>query len=563
MSRADISVDVLVIGAGPTGLGAAKRLHQINGPSWLIVDSNDVPGGLASTDITPEGFLYDVGGHVIFSHYKYFDDVIDEALPGEDDWYSHQRISYVRYKGLWVPYPFQNNISMLPQEDQVKCIDGLIDAVVEGRVANTKPKNFDDFILRTMGSGIADIFMRPYNFKVWAVPTTKMGASWLGERVATPDVKGVIKNVVLKKTAGGWGPNATFRFPARGGTGAIWIAVAKTLPKEKTRFGKHGSVSKVDAKARTVTLQTGETIKYSKLVSTMAVDSLVEKMDDKELIDMSKGLYYSSTHVIGVGIRGERPERIGDKCWLYFPEDNCPFYRATIFSNYSPYNQPQEETKLATMQLANGDSPSDKSAKTGPYWSIMLEVSESGMKPVDIPNLLKDSIQGLVNTEMLNPEDEIVSTYHRRFDHGYPTPALEREPVLTKLLPALEAQDILSRGRFGSWRYEVGNQDHSFMLGVEAADSIVNGAVELTLNYPDFVNGRKNTERRLVEGREVFKVGGKSDGAAALPPPADRERESGTSKQAVQAEKEAFKGAEKMRKNSLVNGGHSRKGSKA
>ena len=42
------------------------------------------------------------------------------------------------------------------------------------------------------------------------------------------------------------------------------------------------------------------------------------------------------------------------------------------------------------------------------------------------------------------------------------------------------------------------------MLGVEAADNIVNGAVELTLNYPDFVNGRQNTERRLVEGAQIF-----------------------------------------------------------
>lgn len=43
------------------------------------------------------------------------------------------------------------------------------------------------------------------------------------------------------------------------------------------------------------------------------------------------------------------------------------------------------------------------------------------------------------------------------------------------------------------------------MLGVEAADAIVNGAVELTLNYPDFVNGRSNSERRLVEGAQYFK----------------------------------------------------------
>jgi len=47
--------------------------------------------------------------------------------------------------------------------------------------------------------------------------------------------------------------------------------------------------------------------------------------------------------------------------------------------------------------------------------------------------------------------------------------------------------------------------DHSFMLGVEAADHIVNGTVELTLNYPDFVNGRVNNERRLVDGAQFFK----------------------------------------------------------
>ena len=28
-----------------------------NGPSWMIVDSNETPGGLASTDVTPEGFV--------------------------------------------------------------------------------------------------------------------------------------------------------------------------------------------------------------------------------------------------------------------------------------------------------------------------------------------------------------------------------------------------------------------------------------------------------------------------------------------------------------------------
>lgn len=80
----------------------------------------------------------------------------------------------MRYKGLWVPYPFQNNISMLPKEDQVTCMDGMIDAAMESRVSGDKPKNFDEWILRTMGEGVANIFMRPYNYKVWAVPPIKV-----------------------------------------------------------------------------------------------------------------------------------------------------------------------------------------------------------------------------------------------------------------------------------------------------------------------------------------------------------------------------------------------------
>jgi protoporphyrinogen oxidase len=390
----------------------------------------------------------------------------------------------VRCKQQWVPYPFQNNISMLPKEEQVKCIDGMIDAAMEARVSNTKPKNFDEWIVRMMGEGIADLFMRPYNFKVWAVPTTKMQCEWLGERVAAPDLKTVTKNVILNKTAGNWGPNATFQFPAKGGTGGIWIAVDDTLPKDKRMYGDHATVTKVDAAAHLVSLKDGTVIKYGNLVSTMSVDFLTKLMGNDDLHKLSKGLYYSSTHVIGVGVRGQRPDRIGDKCWLYFPEDDCPFYRATIFSNYSPHNQPVATEKLATMQLADGSAPESTGLNEGPYWSIMLEVSESTMKPVNKETMLQDCIKGLVNTDMLKPKDEIVSTYHRRFDHGYPTPSLEREGVLKELLPKLKDMDIYSRGRFGAWRYEVGNQDHSFMQGVEAVDAIVNGSVELSLFYP-------------------------------------------------------------------------------
>lgn len=63
---------------------------------------------------------------------------------------------------------------MLPKDDQVKAMDGLIDSAMAARVSNTKPQDFDEWIVRMTGTGIADMFMRPYNYKVWAVPTTKV-----------------------------------------------------------------------------------------------------------------------------------------------------------------------------------------------------------------------------------------------------------------------------------------------------------------------------------------------------------------------------------------------------
>lgn len=41
---------------------------------------------------------------------------------------------------------------MLPVEDQVKCIEGMIDAREEQIRAKDKPKNFDEWILRQMGT---------------------------------------------------------------------------------------------------------------------------------------------------------------------------------------------------------------------------------------------------------------------------------------------------------------------------------------------------------------------------------------------------------------------------
>ena len=103
-------------------------------------------------------------------------------------------------------------------------------------------------------------------------------------------------------------------------------------------------------------------------------------------------------------------------------------------------------------------------------------------------------LQGAISTGLMNASDEVVSLYHRRLEHGYPTPSLGRDAVLAKALPWLRERHIWSRGRFGSYKYEVANQDHSLMLGVECADNVTSGTMEVTLNHPNIVNGMRNTQ---------------------------------------------------------------------
>ena len=159
-----------------------------------------------------------------------------------------------------------------------------------------------------------------------------MQCNWLGERVAAPDLKTVMKNIISGKPTGNWGPNATFRFPAHGGTGGIWKAITKTLPEMKLRFGSQGAVKAINADKKTVTMKDGTIVKYNKLISTMAVDALARTLGDTELVKQCKGLLYNTTHIIGIGIRGERPMRIGDKCWVSFVK-SLPCFECSNFLN--------------------------------------------------------------------------------------------------------------------------------------------------------------------------------------------------------------------------------------
>ena len=442
---------IVIIGAGPTGLGAAYRLNELGYENWILYEKSDHIGGHATSHVDDKGFVWDEGVHVIFSHYPYFDRMIEEALGDE----VHERVreSWIVTGDNWVPYPYQNNLRYAPKDVQVKCLVGAAKVAAQN---NGNAGNFRDWILATFGEGIAEAFMFPYNSKVWTTPLERMSKSWIAERVPVLDFKRLLENVLYERDDVAWGPNSKFKFPLHGGTGQIYKQIARRFPDRVTP-GKQ--LVEVDPAKRHVSFADGTGDHYDVLISTIPLDLLVQMMRpaQPELTDAAQLLEHNNLLVIGLGL--ERTIETS-KSWVYFADTDLPFYRATYFSHYSPFNVP------------DGDNHR--------YSSMMCEASIRNGQSFDPEHMISQAMIGLVRAGILDKSDDqrLISRYHRYVPYSYPIPTLDRDRALQVIQPALLAQQVYSRGRFGAWRYEIGNMDHSVMMGVEAVNHALTGEKE-------------------------------------------------------------------------------------
>ena len=273
------------------------------------------------------------------------------------------------------------------------------------------------------------------------------------------DFKRLLENVLYQRDDVAWGPNSKFKFPLHGGTGEIYRRVANCF-RARVQTGKE--LVEVDSHRRKVSFADGTGDTYDNLISTVPLDLLVQMMrpSDDLLLEAAGELKHNSLLVLGIGLA--RKIETG-RCWIYFTDEDMPCYRATYFSHYSPFNVP------------NGD--------TERYSSLICEISfRVGESPAP-ERVLNQVIDGLIRAKILDESDvaRIISRYHRVVAYSYPIPTLSRDRALGILQPALMQQGVYSRGRFGAWRYEIGNMDHSVVMGAEAVNHILAGEEEIVL----------------------------------------------------------------------------------
>ncbi len=438
----------VILGAGLTGLGAAYRLSELGNHDFVVYEQHAYTGGHAASFTTPEGFTFDEGGHVLFSHYPYFDSVLDRVLTAQC--LRHRRESWIWMAGQWVKYPFQEHLFQLPSELAYECIAGLIEASANGQGSAA---NFKEWIEHSFGRGIAKQFMLPYNEKVWAHPLELMDYEWIGERVATIDLKHTMRRFIFHEESQ-WGPNSEFSYPLEGGFGGLAAAITGSLDPDSLIL-RH-TVAAIDVSKRIVAFRNGTEVNYDRLITTLPLPFLLRLLTGDVPASVraaSPRFLRNRVFVIGIGLRGQCPS---SKHWVYFPEPQYPFHRLTFLSNYSPGVVPKPNT-----------------------YSLLVEMAFSPHRPLDRRRAIGDTIARLDDLGYVK-RDDILSLWTKGMSYAYPLPFLGRDALLRDVHTFLEARGIYSRGRFGGWRYEIGNSDHSFMQGVEIVDRILTGDAERT-----------------------------------------------------------------------------------
>jgi UDP-galactopyranose mutase len=460
--------ECLIIGAGPTGLSAAYHY----GREATLLEANDTVGGWCRS-IKDSGFTFDHAGHIMFSNSVVVQDLYRLLLGDNVLW--QDREAWVYSKNTYTRYPFQGALYGLPPKVLKDCLMGAIEArygnacrtdgtaanavahddccadgtaiddarSAIGATARAEPANFEEFIYKTWGRGIAEHFAIPYNHKLWSYPLREMETSWLGGRVPLPDLEQMIEGA-LSPVPRPMGPNARFGYPLRGGFQAMMDGF---VPLLRGKLHLRSRVRRVRPSRHEVELDDGRVFPYDALISTMPLPALISAIGAEAPVAVREAaakLRRVSVRCVNLGIGRAN---LTEKHWIYYPEDTI-FHRVFVQGNASPYCNPPGG------------------------FGLTCEISYSSVKPLPLSGqaLIDRCIADCIRVGLFHKDDPVWTANEVDMPYAYVLYDHSRADSVRTIRTWLETRDITLAGRYSEWEYY--NSDHAFLAGKTAAESV-------------------------------------------------------------------------------------------
>jgi len=400
-----------------------------------IFEKESNAGGLCRS-VEHEGFTFDYTGHLLHISNPYFENFLKDLLP-EESLNKINRNSQIYTHNRFVPYPFQSNLSYLPEQVMLECLIGF-----SKRKHKIKATSFRDWCLKYFGTGISKHFFFPYNEKILSYDLKKVTPSWTGRFV--PKIK--ITDLINTHTNRQVGYNHWFYYPKSGG---IQTLVDRLEPKTKNKIHFNHEVKEVDIKNKIVYFENGHRESYDILITTIPLNNLLKitkSPHDSNIRNQHKKLLCNSVlnFNVGYGIKD-----LTDKHWLYFPEKQYPFYRFGFWNNFSKNMVPENHSSIyGELSYLPGTKSKDEFKKL---------TEKSIAKATEVLGLTKSDI---VTEKILH------------IPHAYVIYDQWRDNNIEKLHKVLNQKSIYSIGRYGEWKYS--SMEDAIIDGKKIAEKIIN-----------------------------------------------------------------------------------------
>jgi protoporphyrinogen oxidase len=427
---------VLIVGGGLTGLVAAEQLQRA-GTTATVLEREVEPGG-ACRSIADGGFVFDYTGHLLHVARPETEAYLDE-LGLWSQLEVHGRRAAVVIGGCTTPYPVQINTHGLSPETRRDCLVGFVRAWA--REASTEPADFRTWVLDRFGEGLARHFFFPYNSKLYRAHPEELSVDWVGRYVPKPKLEDVIDGALgLHDEDVGY--NATFRYPAKGGICVLPNALAERL--ETLRLGHE--VARVHLGEGWVELAGGERIEWRRLLSTISLPALVDRVVDKlpeDVVSARRALRWVRVLNLALGVEGEAPS---DQHWLYFPDEQLPFYRVGFPSNHGELAPEGCHTVSLEVSLVPGEGD-------------VASLAEKAQRAVTEIGLLDENALRVRRVTVLDPAYVV-------FDHP-------RRDAVATLRAFLRERGVMLAGRWAEWKYSA--MEDAVLDGMRAARRLGGG----------------------------------------------------------------------------------------
>ncbi len=412
--------DVIILGAGLTGLSAAYHLDA-QGIEYTIFEKSDRAGGLLKSAYDA-GYTFDHTGHFLHVSDEGFKIFLDQTI-GLSSFDIIQRRSGIFSHNALTQYPFQMNLHGLPTAVIAECIEGFVK-----RHRQTKdPQTFYAWVLKHFGHGFGKHFFFSYNKKILAYNLKKVHPAWTGRFVPSTTLHDIIEGCFDKKERSGIGYNSSFYYPKQGGIESIVKGITHKITQPIKSLH---DVSAIDPTARIVYFTNGHSETYKTLVSTLPLNRLLAILKAPSSTTFNQAAQYlihNSVVNINLGFNTIIPV---DKHWIYFPEEEYPFYRLGFWHNVSKSLVPANHTAV--------------------YGEFSYIADRT--KPDRVKKLIDQTTSKILDFLQLSDQHKTVEKI-LHLEHAYVIYDTWRENHLQTLLSSLTAFNIHSIGRYGAWKY--------------------------------------------------------------------------------------------------------------